>query len=507
VAVGGHIKFYRRAARTRPKLILNLLSLGFNIKFCVHNSDIDTAYRGFAERLVTVNGKVPPSVSVSHYRDVLSKTFNKIKYLIDPATPLDPHEFPRVYKDARRRNRYEEAVASLVTRPLEIRDSYSRNFSKMEKSRIEKNPVPRIISPRGPRYNVRWGCYTRPIEGKGYRMIDRLYGEKTVVKCYNASKVGRIIARKWGSFKDPAALSFDISRCDTHTQQAQIAWLHSVYALYYKHTSREVQDDFDWLAGMQFGMHGVVLGSDGSVSFRCPKMTRRHSGDMDTGLGTVIMVCTQIFAFLDQMKVRKCVVDNGDDAIIIVERTELERIQEAIVPWFKDIGFTVKVEEPVFVLEQIEFCRSRPVYTESGWKMVRNMEESLSKDSITWKNCIDVTASDKMRRAIGLCGLSLCGDVPIMRSYYQALMRDSGTKSASLPITGLTLAARGIDHSDGVITAASRVSFFRAFGVTPYHQIQIEEYFDNIVINKELQVSPFNFNTGLSEPFANTFYQ
>jgi len=53
---------------------------------------------------------------------------------------------------------------------------------------------------------------------------------------------------------------------------------------------------------------------------------------------------------------------NGDDGVIIVSRRYEKMIYDTLVAWFDKLGLIMKVEPPVYSIEEIEFCQCHPVW-------------------------------------------------------------------------------------------------------------------------------------------------
>jgi hypothetical protein len=171
-------------------------------------------------------------------------------------------------------------------------------------------------------------------------------------------------------------------------------------------------------------------------------------------------------------------INDGDDCVLIMERKDLHRL-EGLRDWFKQVGFDMKVEKPVFELEHIEFCRCKPVQVVEGYKMVRKPRDVLSKECLTWKAVDNEKYWNSYRLAVGLGGQSLAGDIPILSNYYNLIKRGAKGKPAKLPVSSLEYMAKGLVRRD-VVQDYTRVSFMKAFNYTPEEQKAIETKFDEL---------------------------
>lgn len=140
---------------------VNLLADNSNgINFGVHNSSINNLERALYERVFFVSDggefKPPPKPkSAQMFVERLSRFKQSFRKLIPPTTAWSFNDFVNSYT-GRKRGVYERAVSSLATKPLDIRDSYIQAFVKAEKINFsaKKDPAPRVIQPRSPRYNA-----------------------------------------------------------------------------------------------------------------------------------------------------------------------------------------------------------------------------------------------------------------------------------------------------------------------------------------------------------------
>jgi hypothetical protein len=144
------------------------------------------------------------------------------------------------------------------------------------------------------------------------------------------------------------------------------------------------------------------------------------------------------------------------------------------------MGYTMKVEKPVFTFEHIDFCQTRPVYNGTDYVMVRDPRVCLTKDLISVKNLSTVNAWKYQCQAISDCGLAAYGNMPIYNQFYRML--DMGyhcTKSDHMS-TGLEFLSRGLNNQHGKPNDDTRLSFWRAFGIIPDMQMDLEDLYSGI---------------------------
>lgn len=454
--------------------------MGTDIKFAVHNNSVTVMERGILERVFYVKDgqggfmETPqplPNVVWHRLRD-----FKKRLRKILPETAPVSHETFVNYYQGRRRTIFANALESLKYTPLNRKDGYIRVFGKAEKTNVtvKGNPPVRIISPRSPRYNIIVGSYLKPIEPCIYKAIAKIFGSRTVTKGMNAKVVGALIEQKWNKFKDPIAVSLDASRFDQHCSADILRWEHSIYKSMFRN-----KKELSRLLAWQLDNICTAFLPDGKIKYRV-KGTRM-SGDMNTATGNCLIMCALLHAYLKSVGVKKYeMVNNGDDSVVIVESKDFSRLTSNVSRWFTEMGYSMKVEEPVRTIEKIQFCQTAPVWTTDGYIMVRDPRISLSKDSYSIKPLNNQSIYEKWIGAIGQCGASLTGGIPICQEYYNSLVKASRgkiLKNDMLLDTGMSRLAHGMTRKYTKINWRTRVSFWEAFDITPDMQIEVEEYF------------------------------
>lgn len=394
-----------------------------------------------------------------------------------PTTPMTTDEFVGCYV-GRRRTVYSDAVASLATLPVHRKDSNSNSFLKAEKLNLslKGDPAPRLIHPRDPRYNVSVGRYLKRIEHDVYHAIDTMWGQRTVLKGYNATKVASILRRKWDSFTSPIAVGLDASRFDQHVSVDALKWEHKRYLPYFAgHDRQALKELLRW----QLRTKCFARADDGRVKYTVAGM--RFSGDMNTGLGNCLLMSSMVKAWCRKCGIKAQLGNNGDDCVLVLDASQEQQLDlGGMCRWFETLGFTMKVEPTVSDFERIEFCQAHPVWNGQDWVMCRNHRIAQAKDCVSIKPLDNKSVFDKWRRAIGLCGMSLTGGVPVQQDFYAAMLRGTeGLQALSDPTleTGMAILARGMRSGYSRPTPEARYSYWVAFGVSPDEQEALEGFY------------------------------
>lgn len=450
-------------------------------RFVVHNASINNLQRGVLERVFyikTASGfQEPPKPAPGVINQVLRPFKDFILHRLRGSTPIDIFDFPKLYW-GRQQTRYYNAALSLARRGVRKSDADCIIFGKGEKTNIltkGKDAVMRIVTPRKPEYNVAVGRYLKPVEKKLYKAVDAYFGDATIIKGLNAQETARCIERKWLRYRKPAAVGLDACRFDQHVSVDMLKWEHSVYTGIYRE-SPELTKLLSW----QLSNNCKGYCKDGKLKYTT--VGGRASGDMNTGLGNCLIMTAMVDAYCRSIGLRKfSVANNGDDCVVFMERSWVDRFNAGLVEFFLKLGFNMKMEPPVFVLEQISFCQTNPVWSQGGYVMVRDPRVCISKDALSLTPIAVRSAYEKWIAAVGIGGLSLSGGIPVLQEFYKSfLLASRGRAPAKLDQTqlgGWYHMTRGMERKTSPISPRARYSFYLAFDIYPDMQIEIERYF------------------------------
>jgi len=201
-----------------------------------------------------------------------------------------------------------------------------------------------------------------------------------------------------------------------------------------------------------------------------------NSGVMNTSLYGVLITFFLVFSFADERFAKFDILCAGDDTNLFVEAENAEFAITHIQQHAKQLGFKLKIEEVAMELEEMTFCRMRPVYNGSFWRMVRSPVDAISRDMLTTKKLHNKLDYDTLRGSIADCGMAIAGDLPVFGEFYRMLGRDCGKRreDKDRSMSGMKYMALGLESQVGPVTQASRFSFWKAFGITPQLQVSIE---------------------------------
>lgn len=493
-----------RLGITKQRRYVRIAGVAPDIDIIPFNHKLSTLERAVKERVFLVksldgSGQLvpPPRPEPDVFASRLEPTLRCLRNHLPSTAPVTYRQFVDSYK-GRKKATYEAALQELYTgRYTVAEDAQVKTFIKFEKTdRTTKvDPVPRVISPRNPRYNLRVGRYLKPLEEKLFKSLGRLFGHRTVMKGMDVTKVASVMREKWDMFKQPVAVGLDASRFDQHVSVDALRWEHNVYLECFKRSKDRAQ--LKKLLEHQVFNKCTGYAEDGVVRYTTEGT--RMSGDMNTSLGNCVLMCSMIHAYLQHVGIEGQLANNGDDCVVFMEQKDLARFSDGCFEWFLGMGFNMAIEKPVYDFAQIEFCQCKPVYDGASWRMCRNPRTAIAKDAVLLKSNVSMNYFRLWLNAIGQGGLSIAGGMPVFQSFYQMCIRngitsyksknsrvgvrDSESFNEIMPwfMREIGLAGR---YQAQTITPEARASFYDSFGVTPDEQIELEKYYDGLSIGE-----------------------
>ncbi len=463
---------------------LRMVGANCGLNMRVHNNSTANAMRAVRERVFAVERdgalRAPPRPAVGVVARELADFRAALVPAIGPCTPWTLDKFVQSYTGSKL-IRYTKAVASLRVRSVNRGDSFLQSFVKAEAVNFtaKPDPAPRIIQPRNPRYNALVGRFIRPLEHRVYHGIAELFGGPTVMKGYNALTTAACLRDMWRGFTQPCALSLDASRFDQHVSHCALKWEHSVYNRVYG--DPELASLLKW----QLNNTGYVRCADGGA-FKYTVRGCRMSGDMNTALGNCLIMCALVWTWARKCGVRVRLANNGDDCSVFMEQGDLKRFQAGMSEWFLSMGFTLTSDGVAYVFERVDFCQTRPVFTERGWVMCRNPRVGLCKDVLCKQPTMDrpVLGYRRWLYQVGQAGAAIADGVPVFAAAYTAFQRigvpASKVQGFGDMSSGFEHMARGLSYTGTSVSSLARVSFWRAWGITPDQQVVLEQHYANL---------------------------
>lgn len=399
----------------------------------------------------------------------------------------------------RKRRIYEEAVRAIKLTGFRLKDSFIKAFIKHEKMEVYAKEfwkvVCRLISPRTAKYNAMLMRYLIPLEKKLYKAIDKVVNkfigcsmtERTVAKGMNARETAKHIEQKFRRIPDCVVIGIDAERFDEHTSQEALIFEHDIYVEAF--IDRKEKSTLRWLLDMQLVNVCRIFTWAHKIAYKI--LGTRASGDANTGSGNTLISCASVVSFAIKVGLKNWgFMNNGDDIILFVSRSQLHLVSnEAISEFWAQLGYSMAIEEPVHIMEDIEFCQCKPVYGPDGYIMIRK-RSTMAKDAVFIKYTNQETSLKALVGAVGMCGLATASGIPVAQSFYNALIR-LGAQVGQSKIRremsrlrtehwGLGTQSKGLRSKVKEPSDRSRLSYMLQTGIPPVVQREMEAYYDNI---------------------------
>lgn len=477
--------------RPRTTRFSSLTNAGAGAERVVYAStcrNMEIALRGRFNLVKTNDGvwRDPPVPVPGEWEKRSSAFWKKVrkfcKYKLDPMTS---EQFIESLVGSKR-TAYTQALLNLEQLGLLPSHTVVRLFLKKEKQAMKGKlfPIPRVIRPMAIEYNCALGVYIKPLEKMVYRVLMGLMGGPSVSKSMDAFRQAAVAREKFDQlqarFGKVFIQSWDIAKFERCVSvECHEALTAIVEKLVNGHkNSRRLRR----LLEKQFKVKFVAGMVDGVIRFNC--VGTLCSGVMNTSLWAVLLMFIAIVGVGDDLGLVEGkdydIFSAGDDTNTFVPAKFVKKFSQAMPAAFERLGFYLTLDNSTTSFEQMDFCQTRPVFDGTDWRLVRDPTNARGKDVLFIHDLKTEKEWDKARGSIANCGLALCYGIPVMQSFYQYLGRGLDLAAAKRnEDSGFGRMARGRVARVQPITVEARVSFWEAFGITPGHQVALENLYDS----------------------------
>lgn len=389
--------------------------------------------------------------------------------------PTEPEVWTAKYSGYKAR-RYERAIRDWEVGGVTRRQAYVTAFVKGEKIEDGRKD-PRMIQARNPTYNVALGNYLKTIEHKlynvqGKRQLKRYFPQgRLIAKGLNMVARAALLDQAWKSLKDPVALELDCSRFDAHCSAQLLQVEHAVYMRCFPE-SKELARLLSWQ------IHNKCF-TEGGVRYECEG--RRMSGDMNTALGNCVLMLIMLADAFKQSGISPSqfrIIDDGDDCVVLVERSCSARAIANFPDLFKSYGHSLKIESVTDSFQSVTLCGARVIRVGGVRKAILNPARTIGKSRVL----LSMKNVDKHRyvATVGQCLLALHSGVPVLQEHALALRRASRRFLKEPPgsyLYRLGWDQNWLEQQPTPVTEEARIDFALAFGISEDEQIEVEEWF------------------------------
>lgn len=476
------------------------------------------AHNAISALVGRVGMAVPPTIS-----QTLASAQHIVSHLakvIGVVVPISYSDVISAYSGGKKR-RYENALADLIG-SSKVPEPGLKMFVKVETNIYnphKPNPAARPIQYHNYSFALEMARFIKPFEHALYGLSDdEIFGVgRTFFKNLNTFQRAKELRAKWESFKNPVAYGWDAHRYDAHKSLPVMKELeHKVYNLVFK------SNRFKKMLTKLYKTKGKFkMGKNKVLSYEVD--ATQVSGGMNTAAGNCIVMAIILALIYERIGVTWTLADDGDDSVIITEGPTSEELPIQIA---SELGFVLKLEGKWNEFEQIKFCQCQPICVDGEWRMVRDPQRSIIK-SLSNPKYRDVRGLPKKLRTVAQGELSLNAGVPILQAFFHRLFTLATEKMSnrSLSRNGgwdaeiiadyrysreLTRDWKGVGTQP--ITNSTRLSFSKAFGVSPNDQMLLEAQLEkwdlpafNVIELEGLQVNGWTWPVYLPDcagPYA-----
>jgi len=377
--------------------------------------------------------------------------------------------------------------------PIKPHAGVISGFLKLEKAMLTASgdvPAPRVISPRDDETAVMMRSLLHHLEKSIIGAIPALFGYQPVTKGESAEKVAKRFFNLSCRFNRPAYRSMDMSKFDSHVSQAALHKEHSVYLGIYEGTEH-------WtllraLLAKQLVTVAYFRTSSGVLKFR--KDGGRGSGDINTGLGNVLINCLLIYVYatLNSIPLGSfSLVNNGDDSVLVTEHEDCR--WDGYAAFCLEHGFKVNVEDPVYYVEAVRYCQSFCM-ADATPLSVRDPARVAAKDTVTTRPMRTCRDLESMSKSISLGGTATAGGVPVLAALYDMIGRGIQSKvkpSAMYHEYGWADRVASVAHRRGMpVSDLARASFALATGIGVQLQLELERDYASRTLHRDVAAPP-----------------
>jgi len=371
-------------------------------------------------------------------------------------------------KGGRSRRRMKDGLRLFFEGSLTKSHAKVKEMQKLEFYEVDKiaGKEDRGIQYRGVPYNAALTRYLTRVEHGLQTCLGGNTEVSFLAKGLDLNQRGMALCRMADRFVDPVFVLMDHSRFDAHVNLDLLRAEHSVYK---------------WCCGYDpflvrlLAMQESNVGSTaGGIRYRV--RGKRMSGDVNTACGNSIINFGCIGSWLDASGVDAEVLLDGDDSVIIMERSSYLRTVDCKAHMLK-LGMVTELEV-VDKIFDVEFCQSKVGLGSRGPWLCPNPRKWLATMPMMpeWR---DATTAYGVFRSSVSCMLSQNPRMPMLRPFWRWCKANPGQQRVDERTRYRVVEGYGFDPTEPVgewaaPTAEERLSFYLNWGIDPPTQVAYE---------------------------------
>lgn len=375
------------------------------------------------------------------------------EFQFEAIEPINTAKFIARYQGPKKMA-YVRALANIQTHGFLPAWANVKMFVKPDKYAVSDamTKAPRAIQYRSPEFNLLLGKFLQPIEEWFYHQSSPS-GFRFVAKGLNNVERAVLLRDISDTYDAPVFILLDHKAYDSTINVEHIKSCHRLYGKC--NSSRRLKNLLRYqLRNKGYSRHGIKYVVEGT----------RMSGDFDTALGNTIVNYITLRSWLKKHQVRGDIILDGDDSVVIVERSSLGRLDPN---HFKLCGFETKMQV-VHQLVDVEFCQGKYLPCDPP-RFARNPIRALSRLNISVRD-YHGSGWRRYQAGVGLAETAVSQGVPILHEVGRRLAALSSRPIHDTETYYKTL----VNNSEVEITPEVRVAFHEAWGISPEEQRLIE---------------------------------
>lgn len=275
--------------------------------------------------------------------------------------------------------------------------------------------------------------------------------------------VAQVLRDSWDMFVDPVAICNDYKSYDGHL----IKPLLSAEQGFWKslNSSKFLEKLLKCILNpVGYTMGGMKYSSEYGA---------RASGEYTTSNGNSIINVGLLILWIRESKISRYRIHvNGDDSVIIMERSDSNRLLP--LSWFRQYNQEVECDRITDVFQRISYCQASPIRVGGDrWYMVKEPIRAMSRISFCGNE--HKHHLERYRLGLGICELAISSGIPMAQSLAIYLMASSRTNRPLGSIDKYPARKSGNLSKPTDILMNTRMDFELAFGISIETQLWFEK--------------------------------
>lgn len=317
-------------------------------------------------------------------------------------------------------------------------------------------------------------------------------------KGLDSFEMADMVETTFNSVPNCVCVSVDASRADAHIRREAHTFKFKFYSLILDREGnrllKEVRNRIMRMKSRTF--HGIEYSTEPVLC----------SGIMDTALAnnfTFYLMHSIYFELLTDMNTRRryeniighrmrspmaakdqyTVLLNGDDCLPMMSKHLVEGFKVDFVEFANLSGFDMRIEDICYNVSTISWCQQNPIRTAHGIRMVRNPSKVMSSVSCGYKYDMHKDLISARVHTLGVGEASLNVGVPVLYAFAQRMIQLGKRYDENLIYGTGTLYRTRLERRTNlchIITDEARLDFYHAFGISPEHQVSLENNMNNL---------------------------